>query len=102
MIIKFFNKFSELEVSSLSSSTRIGKEFLDNSTVPYMMFKEIPITTFQNIEYIFYYWSLIKTIKSLLMINSINQSLVLEYEDKREVINNIKYRVFEDQFNCDW
>jgi len=45
-IIKFFNKFSELEVSLLPSLTRIGKEFLNNSTVPYMMFKEILITIF--------------------------------------------------------
>ncbi|CAG8654293.1 188_t:CDS:2, partial [Ambispora leptoticha] len=40
-IISFFNKFSKLDISPLPSSTRIRKEFLDNSNIPYMMFKEI-------------------------------------------------------------
>ena len=44
--IKFFNKHSNLDVSPLPPSTKFGKEFLDNSTIPYMMFKEIPIITF--------------------------------------------------------
>ncbi|RIB24181.1 hypothetical protein C2G38_2169273 [Gigaspora rosea] len=47
-IINFFNKYSSLDVSPLSSSTRIGKEFLDNTIIPHMMFKGIPITMFQN------------------------------------------------------
>ena len=88
-IINFFNKFSNLDTSPLPLLTRIGKELLDNSTIPYMKFKEVLIVTFQNVEYSFYYQSLIKTIKSLIMIDSINQSLVLDYNDKREVINSM-------------
>ncbi|RIB23233.1 hypothetical protein C2G38_2171869 [Gigaspora rosea] len=84
--ITFFNKFSNLDISPLLPSTKAEKKFLDDTIVPYMMFKEVPVKTFQNVEYIFYYRSLIKTIKSLLMINSINQSLVLQYEDKKEPI----------------
>ncbi|CAG8776321.1 12929_t:CDS:1, partial [Ambispora leptoticha] len=72
------------DTSLLPSSTKAGKKFLDDSPIPYMMFKEVSITKFQNIEYTFYYQSLIKAIKSLLMIDSINQSLVLQYEDKKE------------------
>ena len=101
-IINFFNKYSSLDISPLPLSTRMGKEFLDNSTIPHMMFKGIPITTFQNVEFMFYYRSLIKTIKSLLMIDSINRSLVLQYVDKKEVINGIEHRVFEEQYNCNW
>ncbi|RIB00684.1 hypothetical protein C2G38_2051468 [Gigaspora rosea] len=85
--ITFFNKFSNLDISLLPPSTKTGKEFLDDTIVPYMMFKEVSVKMFQNVEYVFYYRSLIKTIKSLLMINSINQSLVLQYEDKKEVRN---------------
>ena len=98
-IINFFNKFSNLDTSPLPPSTRIGKELLDNSTIPYMKFKEVPIVIFQNVEYSFYYRSLIKTIKSLIMIDSINQSLVLDYNDKREVINGREYHVFREQYN---
>jgi len=101
-IINFFNKFSNLDTSPLPPSTRIGKELLDNSTIPYMKFKELPIITFQNVVYSFYYRSLINTIKSLIMIDSINQSLVLGYEDKWEVINGREYRIFGEQYNSNW
>ena len=100
--IKFFNKHSNLDVSPLPPTTKFGKEFLDNSTIPHMMFKEIPIITFQGVKYTFYYRSLIKTIKSLLMIDSINQQLVLKFVNKREIRNNVECRIFEEQYNCLW
>jgi hypothetical protein len=102
VIINFFNKFSNLDISPLPTSTKIGKEFLDGSNIPYLMFKEISITTFQEVEYIFYCRSLIKAIKSLLMNESINKSLVLCYEDKKEIRNNVEYQFFEEQYNCNW
>ena len=101
-IIKFFNKYSKLDVSPLPLSTRMGKKFLDNFTISYMMFKGILIIMFQNIKFIFYYRSLIKTIMSLIMIDSIDRSLVLHYEDKKEVINSIEHHIFEEQYNCNW
>jgi hypothetical protein len=91
-----------LDILPLPSSTKAGKKFLDNTTIPHMMFKEISISTFQDVEYTFYYRSLIKTIKSLLMIDSINQSLVLQYDDKKEVNNNVEHRIFEEQYNSNW
>jgi hypothetical protein len=100
--IKFFNKHSNLDVSPLPPTTKFGKEFLDNSTIPHMTFKEIPIITFQGVNYTFYYRSLIKTIKSLLMIDSINQQLVLKFVNKREIRNNVECRIFEEQYNCLW
>jgi hypothetical protein len=101
-IINFFNKYSNLDISPLPSSTKIGKEFLDNSAPPYMEFKETPIVTFQNISYKLYYRSLIKTIKSLLMINNVNRSLVLNYEKKIEIKNGNEQQVFKEQYNCNW
>jgi len=91
-----------LDTSPLPPSTKTGKEFLDESTPPYMMFKEIPIKKFENVEYIFYYRSLIKAIKSLIIIDSINQSFVLEHEDKREIRNNVEYRIFREQYHGNW
>src|SRR5690242_15470406 len=101
-VINFFNKFSNIDVSPLPSSTKIEKKFLNNSTAFYTMFKEILTKTFQNINYIFYYQSLIKAIKSLISIDSVNQSLVFYYIEKYETINNSRYRVFEEQYNCNW
>ncbi|RIB28661.1 hypothetical protein C2G38_2157418 [Gigaspora rosea] len=74
VVIKFFNKYSNFDISPLPSTTKSGKEFLDNSTIPHMMFKEISITTYQGITYTFYYQSLIKAIKSLLMIDKQEES----------------------------
>ncbi|RIB29275.1 hypothetical protein C2G38_2027855 [Gigaspora rosea] len=51
--ITFFNKFSNLDISPLPPSTKAEKEFLDNTIIPYMMFKEFPVKTFQNVEYVF-------------------------------------------------
>ena len=36
------------------------------------------------------------------MIDSINQSLVLRYKDKREVRRTSEYRIFEKQYNSNW
>ena len=36
------------------------------------------------------------------MIDSINQSLVLQYDDKKEVNNNVEQRIFEEQYNGNW
>ncbi|RIB26993.1 hypothetical protein C2G38_2161756 [Gigaspora rosea] len=100
--ITFFNKFSNLDILLLLLLTKAGKEFLDDTIVSYIMFKEVFVKTVQNIEYVFYYRSLIKTIKSLLMIDSINQSLVLQYEDKKEVRNGVEYRIFGEQYHSNW
>ena len=54
-MIYFFNKFSNLDNLPLPVSIQIGKKFLDSTNIRYNMFKEIFITTFQNIEYTLYY-----------------------------------------------
>ena len=101
-VIRFFNKFSNLDASPLPSSTKVGRELLDNANIQHMMFKEVSITTFQNIEYILHYRPVIQAVKSLLVINSINQSLVLDYKEKREIRDGIEHRLFEEQYNCNW
>jgi len=101
-MIRFFNKFSNLDASPLPSSTKVGRELLDDANIRYMTFKEVSITTFQDNEYILHYRPVIQTIKSLLVIDSINQNLVLDYKEKREIRNNIEHRLFEEQYNCNW
>src|SRR5690348_12562760 len=53
--INFFNKFSNWDISPLPPTTKAGKEFLDDSIVPYMMFKEVTVKTFENVRYTFFY-----------------------------------------------
>lgn len=101
-MIHFFNKFSNLDNSPLPVSIRIGKKFLDSANIRYNTFKEIFITTFQNIEYTLYYRPVIQAIKSLLVIDDVNQNFAVCYEEKWEMRNGIKHRIFEEQYNCNW
>jgi len=101
-IINFFNKFSGLKISPLPASTRIGRELLDTADIRYTVFKEISITTFQNIKYTLHYRPVIQAIKSLMAIPKINQKLVLLYDEKWEMREGVEFRVFEEQYNCNW
>jgi hypothetical protein len=101
-MIWFFNKFSNLDNSPLPPSTKIGREFLDNASIHYATFKEVSIVTFQDTEYILYYRPVIQAIKSLLVIDSINQNIVLNYIEKKETRNDVETQLFEEQYNCNW
>ncbi|RIB13987.1 hypothetical protein C2G38_2196350 [Gigaspora rosea] len=70
--ITFFNKFSNLDISPLLPLIKAGKEFLDDTIVPYMCLKNI------------------------------NQLLVLQYEDKKEVRNGVECRIFGEQYHSNW
>ena len=95
-IIHFFNKFSNLDISPLPVSTQIGKEWLDNANIRYNMFKETSITMFQDIQYTLYYRPMIQAIKSLLAIDDVNQNLGVRYEEKWEMKDGRRHRVFEE------
>jgi len=101
-IIKFFDKFSGLNVSPLPTSTNIGRQFLDNADIRYTSFKDVTITTFQDIEYTLHYRPIIQAVKSLLVIDSINQNFALNYVKKWEMKNGIEHQIYEEQYNCDW
>ena len=36
------------------------------------------------------------------MIDSINQQLVIKFENKREIRNNVECHIFEEQYTCLW
>ena len=96
--IHFFNKHSNLATSPLPSSMRKAKEVLDRSTISNAGFMKSSIPIAASQDAVLYYRPLLKAIKSLLAIPSINENLVLNYSAKYE---NGK-KIYEEQFNSNW
>ena len=79
-IIKLINNcWNSTDENSLPKNTKEGRKFLDINNFPYMKFKTVPITNFQNIDYNFYYQPIIHEIKVLLLQPDINNKFVYKY-----------------------
>src|SRR5580765_3958723 len=65
-IIKFFNKHSNLEKSPLPSSTKNGKDYLNQIKSPSIDFKEKILTTYNGVDLYLYYRPIFRTIQALL------------------------------------
>ena len=97
-IIKLINKSrNESEENLLPINTKEGRKFLDINEFPYMKFKKVPITNFQDTNYNFYYQPIIHGIKVLLLQSDINKEFVFEYQN-----NNSSIRTYGEQFESYW
>jgi len=87
-IIKLINKSrNESEENPLPINTKEGRKFLDVNEFPYMRFKKIAITNFQNTDYSFYYQPIIHGIKVLLLQSDINEEFVFKsYKNNNTLI----------------
>ena len=65
-LIKLFNSIKNVNKKLFPKFTKEGWKFIDNSDFPYMKFKKILITDFQDVCYDFYYQLIINRIKTLL------------------------------------
>jgi len=98
-IIKLIkNSQNSTDKNSLPKSTKEGRKFLDVNEFPYMKFKTVPITNFQDIDYNFYYQPIIHGIKVLLLQPNINEEFVFRYQDN----NTSTTRTYGEQFDSDW
>jgi hypothetical protein len=95
-IIKLINKSSrrDPDENQLPKSTKEGRKFLDVNEFPYMKFKEVPITNFQDTDYNFYYQPIIHGIKVLLLQSDINEEFIFKYRN-----NN---KTYGEQYESDW
>lgn len=101
-IIKWFNASTSMEESPLPKSTKEGREFLNKTGVSYLDFKETPITTFQETEYIFYYRPIIQGIKALLLQSGATEEFALSYQRKTEIRDGLELQVYGEQFESEW
>jgi Plavaka transposase len=93
-LIKLFNSIENVDKNLFPKSTKEGRKFLDNSDFPYMKFKKVPITNFQEVDYDFYYQPIIHGIKVLLLQSDINNEFVFNYQN-----NNTSYG---EQYESEW
>ncbi len=77
-LIKLFNSIKNVDKKLFPKSTKEGRKFIDNSDFPYMKFKKVPITDFQDVCYDFYYQPIINGIKTLLFQPDINENLFFD------------------------
>ena len=92
-IIKLVNSIENVDKNLLPTNTKEGRKFLDNSEFPYMKFKKIAITKFQEVDYEFYYQPIINGIKSLLLQPEINKEFVFRGKANK---------TYGEQFESKW
>lgn len=82
-IIKLINKSRrhDSDENPLPKNTKEGRKFLDMNEFPYMKFKTVPITNFQDTDYNFYYQPIIHGIKVLLLQPEINKEFIFKYRN---------------------
>jgi hypothetical protein len=61
-IINFFNKHSNLEKSPLLSSTKKGKDYLNQINSPLVDFKEKIIKSYNKVDFTLYYRPILRAI----------------------------------------
>jgi hypothetical protein len=96
-IIKLIDK-SRQDKNPLPKSTREGRKFLDINEFPYMKFKTVSITNFQDTDYKFYYQPIIHGIKVLLLQSDINREFVYKYRNA----DVLRDKIYGEQFESDW
>ena len=65
-IIKFFNKYSNLEKSPLPTSSKIGKDYLNQINSPSINFKEKTVATYSEVNFKLHYHPIFRAIQALL------------------------------------
>src|SRR5205823_4845969 len=81
----------------LPKSTKEGRKFLDVNEFPYMKFKTVPITNFQDTIYNFYYQPIIHGIKVLLLQSDVNEEFIFKYRN-----NDTSFKTYGEQYESDW
>jgi hypothetical protein len=96
-IIKLINDNRNSAENQLPINTKEGRKFLDANEFPYMKFKKVPITNFQNVDYNFYYQPIIHGIKVLLLQPEINKEFIFKYQN-----DDTSVRTYGEQFKSNW
>ena len=99
-IIKFFNNHSNLENSPLPSSTKNGKDFLDQIDSPSIDFKEKVVATYNEVNFTLYYRPIFRAIKVLLQRSEVVDNFVHRGILKKDNITGT--RIFGEPYECNW
>ncbi|EXX55425.1 hypothetical protein RirG_225480 [Rhizophagus irregularis DAOM 197198w] len=100
-IIKFFNKYSNLEESSLPKSTKNGKDHLNQITSPSLDFKEKVVSTYSGIDITLYYRPIFCAIQALLQQPEVANNFVYKEILKKKRDDGSETRVFGELYEGD-
>jgi hypothetical protein len=99
-IIKFFNKYANLNTSPLPKSVKQGRKYMDKMNLPTLTFTKTCVINYNNNEYYLHHRSLINCIKNILSIPDISQNFVLTFKRLKVIMVNaivqlIQYVIYE-------
>ena len=91
-IIKFFNKYSNVNASPLPKNIEAGRKYIDKMKLSQFSHHKQPILFHNNVEYFIHYRPVFNCIENLLSNSEITQHFAYDYENL-EVNFNI-YKIF--------
>ncbi|CAB4407035.1 unnamed protein product [Rhizophagus irregularis] len=101
-IIKFFNKHSNLDKSPLPSSTKNGKDYLNQINSPLIDFKEKVVATYNEINFTLYYRPLFHAIQALLQRPEVANNFVHKGIQNKMKDDRGETRIFGEPFEGNW
>ena len=87
-IIRFFNKYANLDTSPLPKSIEQGRIYMDNMNLPSLTYKKTCVTIYNNKEYYLHHRLLLNCVKNILSTSDISQNFMLTF-DHHEVIISV-------------
>jgi len=96
-ILKFSRKICSEDVI-LPTSTKQGRQLLDQINIPHISFKKAPIMTYKEETYYLYYRQIFDAVKELLSNHNIFEHCVFEFTS----LNHENQRIYHEQYNGEW
>ena len=85
-IISFFNKHSNLLISSLPKNIKQGYTFINNMKQTNLEYHKTSVLNYNGVEYFLYYWPVISCIKNILEIPDLSQNFALNSKESYKII----------------
>lgn len=101
-MIKFFNKYSNLEKSPLPSSTKNGKDYLNQINSPSVDFKEKVVVTYNEVDFTLYYRPIFRAIQALLQRPEVANNFVYKGSLKKINDGEDEIRIFGEPYEGNW
>ena len=99
-IIKFFNNYSNLEKSPLPSSTKSGKDYLNQINSPSLDFKEKVVATYSGVDFKLYYRPIFRAVQALVQRPEVADKFV--HKGVLKYCQDSGERIFGEPYECDW
>jgi hypothetical protein len=98
-IIKFFNQHSTLSKSPLPSSTKSGKDYLNQINSPSINFKEKIVATYNEVNFTLHYRPIFRAIQALIQRPEVSENFVYKGSVQD---NEDDTRIFGELYEGNW